>query len=81
MEDIKPCPFCGTKAVKFKKLYKNPAVYFIHRCRVSRFEIKSGTYESKDAAIEAWNKRVPELYTYLSDSPKKIFTAKKASEF
>ncbi len=57
MQKIKPCPFCGSTEVSFKKPYKNPAVYFTHRCKVSRIEIKSDTYETKQDAINAWNKR------------------------
>ena len=55
MEDLKPCPFCGGKAVI---LYAGKYECFI-RCRRGCVE-QTKLYKSKRSAIKAWNRRKAE---------------------
>jgi len=52
MDELKPCPFCGRKAVVMQERF-DIAVTCIE-CGA-----RSGNYDSEDegAAIDAWNKR------------------------
>ena len=52
-EELKPCPFCGGKAVRFES---NSG--FWYRCNECKAE--SGFYYTDEEAAEAWNKRVYE---------------------
>lgn len=60
MEELKKCPFCGGEAkVEYFKSINNveivAAEVMCTKCRAS-----SGTYRTKEEAIEAWNRRVEE---------------------
>lgn len=50
---MKPCPFCGSKAVAFDKMY--PHVRCSSKdCGVALFK------DTVEEAIESWNRRVKE---------------------
>lgn len=57
MIELKPCPFCGSEAepVKAHTSYKTPYVIVCKACGAS-----VGNFaETKEKAIEAWNRREP----------------------
>lgn len=51
MEKLKPCPFCGGEAELYENYYHGCNIYCLE-CGVE-FEC-----DSKEEAIEAWNRRV-----------------------
>ena len=51
MTELKPCPFCGGKAI----LYIDCG-YYIAECEDC--EAMSGEHETEEETIKAWNKRV-----------------------
>lgn len=51
MEELKPCPFCGSEA-KFTEPYKNIYVVSCPNCGVG-----SAIFSNLGEAIEAWNRR------------------------
>ena len=63
--DLKPCPFCGSKKVH---LYsdKDPSLHgFIHLCTIdddAMVKIESRLFQSEVEAIKAWNRRAGRLW-------------------
>ena len=56
MDKMKPCPFCGGKAIIHDfKPFREKRLWYIscHDC-----EIEQINYLSEQEAIEAWNRRV-----------------------
>lgn len=52
--ELKPCPFCGSTAIRRWGEQDNIIPWIqCENCMVS-----TGTYETKEEAIEAWNRRV-----------------------
>ena len=51
MTELKPCPFCGNKAMIFNSSFG----YFVS-CNVC--EVETPAFEYRETAIEAWNRRV-----------------------
>ena len=54
-EDLKPCPFCGGKAILGIDENDRKRPYFVYcdKCNNS-----TAFYKSKRKAVEAWNRRV-----------------------
>ena len=62
MNELKPCPFCGGKAVLRAVKDGNPWDYFKVGCDEMRGYCRgningSPLYPSEDSAVEWWNKR------------------------
>lgn len=55
MKELKPCPFCGHKAI-LVDLECNPRFYVKCSYRYCRVE-QAPLYMSKASAIKAWNRR------------------------
>jgi Lar family restriction alleviation protein len=56
-EQLKPCPFCNGEAVLAHVEFKDGDIYYNPQC----YECNAGwneNYETKEEAIEAWNKRI-----------------------
>lgn len=53
MTELKPCPFCGSKHIRFKR-GSNAGVWL--QCENCFTEIN--LYRTEEEAIEAWNRRV-----------------------
>jgi Lar family restriction alleviation protein len=53
MTELKPCPFCGGKAETYD--------YYFNEWYIGCVECSCdlGVFDTKEEAIEAWNKRVP----------------------
>lgn len=69
--ELKPCPFTGDKG-KIGQYGGYPYMYRVFSDRVG-----TGYYETKDAAIKAWNTRTPEAYQAsawidISEAPRNI---------
>ena len=56
-EELKPCPFCGGKAELYARSFNDVNVI------CGNCSCVMGTYGTKEKAIEAWNKRVPQTWT------------------
>ena len=59
MEDLKPCPFCGSGEIKIRNIMNG----WVCGCGTTdcigqNFHIRK--YETKEKAIEAWNRRANE---------------------
>lgn len=52
---LKPCPFCGSKAMVIRNAFENCVIYHIE-CTGCLGE-HARYMESREAAIEAWNTR------------------------
>ena len=61
MEDIKPCPFCGSKSL-YQFIYPYKRKPGLRGCYVKCNKCGSctGSYETIDDARDAWNKRESE---------------------
>lgn len=57
MNDLKPCPFCGSEAEIID--YKDEYLEQIVTCRNSFCKVNPNThfFETREEAIEAWNRR------------------------
>ena len=53
MNDLKPCPFCGSQILFLERTETN-------KCYIACVECgsRSGNYWTKQDAIEAWNRRI-----------------------
>ena len=74
-EELKPCPFCGSKAKIRTMYYANSPLYYVRcprlNCPVYCFTKKK--YKTEAEAIEDWNKRVPDKEKqYLCEALKDI---------
>lgn len=59
--ELKPCPFCGSKAHIYQKGVKNEYWHdfnykYIAMCNKCKAHV--GEYLHRDTAIKAWNRRV-----------------------
>lgn len=57
---LKPCPFCGGKAMVIETYCKETDFrgYFVnHSCRVFFDPLRTSSYNTDDEAIKAWNER------------------------
>lgn len=65
MEELKPCPFCGSKKIHMYS-DKDPSLHgFIHLCMIdddAMVKIESRLFPSEEEAIKAWNRRVFAIY-------------------
>ncbi len=52
MEELKPCPFCGGKDLKFSKVYSWIC------CKNKECQVEGPMKRTEEKAIEAWNRRV-----------------------
>lgn len=60
MEELKPCPFCGSYAIASYNSYYEHQVYCSNeKCFMSRIIQTDGFTTEKEAA-EAWNRRANE---------------------
>ena len=59
MEELKPCPFCGKKAIITKLVMGDKEEYFGVACSGWSCPTSSiiPNYTTEDEAIEAWNRR------------------------
>lgn len=60
MEDLKPCPFCGSKAVKMYSFKDSSLHGFVHICQIDgdgMVKVESRLFGTEEEAIEAWNRR------------------------
>lgn len=57
MTDLKPCPFCGEKAVRLSVV---KGVFTCIQCHECRIMLHSQDSSKTEAVVEAWNKRVKE---------------------
>lgn len=55
MEELKPCPFCGSEHVSVRD-YSDPMIYY-HFVICKECNAKTGNFGTKEKAIEAWNRR------------------------
>ena len=55
MKELKPCPFCGS--VVIKEDTTNCSCFVFHFMRCKKCGAKTVYYETKNSAIDAWNKR------------------------
>ena len=61
MDDLKPCPFCGSKAVLAHDAVISNTYSYVRcdKCRARIIGIPISTeYSSDEKAIEAWNRRL-----------------------
>lgn len=76
-QELKPCPFCGGKAVIQNMGY--PHYIYCSSCGAKVHGHVIGAREGKKASIEAWNRRAgekePEKAAEASQSTKKSWTA------
>ena len=56
--ELKPCPFCGGKAISLKDKY-----YHIYSVACTECDAGTNTYGVEQAAIYAWNNRVLPPFT------------------
>ena len=54
-DSIKPCPFCGGKAIL--DWYIFPKYEYVIRCNVCSLEFGRYLGRNKEEAIKAWNRR------------------------
>lgn len=52
MEQLKPCPFCGSKRIEIGTLSTGKKYIYCKRCFVSSFG-----FDKEQDAIEEWNNR------------------------
>lgn len=58
MQDVKPCPFCGSKDISIEK---NDAVDWEVYCKNCGATVGAyDCYETIEEALEVWNRRVGE---------------------
>ena len=60
MTELKPCPFCG-KSVELKHYQVNNDDWWYIACKECEIAVDPwtwGNYQSKEMAIEKWNRRV-----------------------
>ena len=59
MPELKPCPFCGKKAIFIKLEYGDGDAYYGFTCEHWRCPVCRvlPNYGSEEEAIEAWNRR------------------------
>ena len=59
MEELKPCPFCGTNPLVIANKYRHHQTTFCVKCNNIDCTVIPVTYEHSEmnAAIEAWNRR------------------------
>jgi len=57
MDKLKPCPFCGGKAI-IEKDVLGPNRLFIYRGECALCSSRTGDYTEYEEAIKAWNTRV-----------------------
>lgn len=73
MNNLKPCPFCGKTNVKMYSA-KDPSLHgFIHICEVDgdgMVKIESRLFHTEEQAIDAWNRRQPDLITQIQNGIK-----------
>jgi len=67
LDGLRPCPFCGNKAVAFKDNYNKCGVYCSScnamigvklECDTELVDGWRAEFDTKEQAIAAWNKRV-----------------------
>ncbi|WP_392586891.1 Lar family restriction alleviation protein [Serratia ureilytica] len=54
-DNVKPCPFCGARAVTVKELSGH------YRAKCGRCEAAAAFMDSEQAAIDRWNQRFDEV--------------------
>ena len=59
MDELKPCPFCGGKAMLIANRYRHEQTSFFVKCSNEECEVIPETYENEiiDFVIKAWNRR------------------------
>ena len=59
MDELKPCPFCGSNAIVIATNYRHDETYFRVKCMNKECHVIPSTYEntSMDYVIEIWNRR------------------------
>ena len=59
-EGCDPCPFCGVPAKIYRKGGRGWGVehYPGTACPIAVYEFYKPTYETREAAVEAWNNRI-----------------------
>lgn len=60
-EELKPCPFCGGKFPEY--IMNDSFGDFVFSIFCFECEAESGKYETREAAREAWNRRVNDAET------------------
>ena len=63
MKELKPCPFCGSKAVKMYSSKALPLHGFVHICQIDgdgMVKVESRLFDTEEEAIDAWNRRAGE---------------------
>ena len=62
MAELKPCPFCGRKAIPIILKYGDGTTYHGTTCEDWRCPVSSivPSYSSEKEATEAWNRRTAE---------------------
>ena len=63
MNELKPCPFCGSPEVKMYSFEDASLHGFLHLCKTNgdaMVKIESRLYSTEEKAIEAWNRRAGE---------------------
>lgn len=71
MDKLKPCPFCGGKAIITVLQHRFTDLYFCscEKCHISQ---TSGEYTFRQEAINAWNKRSNDAPVSLREAEKLI---------
>ena len=62
-QELKPCPFCGSKKIHMYSDGDSTLHGFIHLCMIDNdamVKIESRFFLSEEDAIEAWNRRASE---------------------
>lgn len=59
-DDLKPCPFCGSRGVSSIGATNRGTIFYQIFCGNLQCEIKTRRYRTRAEAKDAWNRRVKE---------------------